>query len=136
MSTKKTIFLIFALWLALLQGVLPFLHAHSGLSSKTGFHLHFSPIALSDRSTEATVHAIQDSDSAEVAITNIKDPESEPRPFPLTQWLYAPVAIFFLVTVYLSPIFWRSGWLFSLPIKKYSSSSFWLPSLAPPQTYL
>lgn len=136
MGIKRKLLLGFAACLVLLQVALPFLHAHTGITSKSGFHLHFYTVASADHSSEVTVQATQDADSGEVAIANLKDRESERLPFPLSQRLYVVAALITLLAVYLSPLFWKQGWLFSLPIKKYSSPNFYLPALAPPQANL
>lgn len=133
---NKNLLLTLAALLVLLQVVLPFLHAHTGVSSTSGFHLHFSTVASASSLTDVVMESAHDSYTDEVAISNLKDRESDRLLVPLGRSLIFIITFLFLAASCLPLISWIRVRSPDRPEKKRTSPNFYLLALAPPNNTL
>ena len=133
---NKNLLMTFAALLVLLQVVLPFLHAHTGVSSKSGFHLHFSTVASASHFSNVVADSGHESLSGEVAISNLKDRESDRPLMPLERSPVFIITFLFLAASCLPLIFRICIRHLSQPEKKRTSPNFYLLALAPPSNTL
>lgn len=133
---NKNLLLTFAALLVLLQVVLPFLHAHTGVSSISGFHLHFSTAPSVHPLTDVVAESAHESYAGEVAISNLKDRESDRPLLPLERSSVFIITFLFLAACCLPLIFRICTRPFDRPEKKRTSPNFYLLALAPPDNTL
>ena len=127
-------------WLLLilitLQVVLPFLHAHTGISKQAGLHLHFATARLAGEPVDdhfSSVSTVEEHESPEVGVPPAKDKDSDNALnfHPMTQlllvlWMFGVVSLFF------PPGFWKQGLHTRCKLSFYTQSNCPPPSLAPP----